>query len=120
MEEEKEQVSKTDGRKPQKQYRQTKTTKYHTKEELVLAWVNGNISLESILKMFRSLNYGQDRRTRKELYRGAIHKIYKIKADIIWGHAQDKKRIKEQYGEEVVQRELDRNKRPKQTKESDN
>lgn len=105
---------------PLREYKQTKTTKYHTKDDLVNAWIDGSISLESILKMFRHIKYGQNRSTRKELYRGALHRIYKIRADIIWGAAQDRKRIKGQYGEAVVKRELERNKRPKTTKTDTN
>lgn len=102
---------------PQREYKQNKNTKYHTIDELLDAWVKGTITLTSILKMFRHLSYGIDRRTRKELYRGAIHKIYRIRNDILFGTAQHRKWIREKYGQDLVDRETEVHKKARKLKE---
>lgn len=113
MEEEKESIQKGFSGKPPRQYKKTRSTKYHVKDDLVWAWVRGDISLTSILKMFRSVKYGQDRSTRKELYRAALHTIHIILANIHYGAAQNRKAVAEKWGQRVVDREIERNKRPK-------
>ena len=57
-------------------------------------------------------------KSRATMYRTAINIILKIKADILFGSSPQLNRIKESYGEELIERERERNSRPSRRKEN--